>query len=156
MPWRRELTTHSGFLAGEFLGQRLLAGYSLWGRKESDSTERLSHSLSGRGRCSCGLCPLTSSLGSLHRWDGKDHFHSWAIYCGKVSPGAYACFQSFSRVRLIATQWIAALPGFHVLHHLPELAQAHGPLVGGAIQPSHPLSSPPPAFNLSQHQGLFQ
>ena len=25
------------------------------------------------------------------------------------------------------------------------------------IQPSHPLSSPsPPAFNLSQHQGLFQ
>ena len=29
--------------------------------------------------------------------------------------------------------------------------------VGDAIQPSHPLSSPsPPAFNLSQHQGLFQ
>ena len=28
---------------------------------------------------------------------------------------------------------------------------------GDAIQPSHPLSSPsPPAFNLSQHQGLFQ
>ena len=31
------------------------------------------------------------------------------------------------------------------------------PKVGDAIQPSHPLSSPsPPAFNLSQHQGLFQ
>ena len=30
-------------------------------------------------------------------------------------------------------------------------------LVGDAIQPSHPLSSPsPPAPNLSQHQGLFQ
>ena len=30
-------------------------------------------------------------------------------------------------------------------------------LVGDAVQPSHPLSSPsPPAFNLSQHQGLFQ
>ena len=29
--------------------------------------------------------------------------------------------------------------------------------VSDAIQPSHPLSSPsPPAFNLSQHQGLFQ
>ena len=28
--------------------------------------------------------------------------------------------------------------------------------VGDAIQPSHPLSSPsPPAFNLSQHWGLF-
>ena len=30
-------------------------------------------------------------------------------------------------------------------------------LVGDAIQPSHPLSSPsPPASNFSQHQGLFQ
>ena len=29
--------------------------------------------------------------------------------------------------------------------------------VGDAIQPSHPLSSPSPlAFNLAQHQGLFQ
>ena len=29
--------------------------------------------------------------------------------------------------------------------------------ISDAIQPSHPLSSPsPPAFNLSQHQGLFQ
>ena len=29
--------------------------------------------------------------------------------------------------------------------------------VGDAIQPSHPLLAPsPPAFNLSQHQGLFQ
>ena len=29
--------------------------------------------------------------------------------------------------------------------------------VSNAIQPSHPLSSPyPPAFNLSQHQGLFK
>ena len=31
------------------------------------------------------------------------------------------------------------------------------PLSGDTIQTSHPLSSPsPPAFNLSQHQGLFQ
>ena len=31
------------------------------------------------------------------------------------------------------------------------------PRVSDAIQPSHPLLSPsPPAFNLSQHQGLFQ
>ena len=31
------------------------------------------------------------------------------------------------------------------------------PRVGDAIQPSHPLSSPsPPAFNPSQHQGLFK
>ena len=37
------------------------------------------------------------------------------------------------------------------------MAQTHVYLVGDAIQPSHPLLfSSPPAFNLSQHQGLFQ
>ena len=48
-------------------------------------------------------------------------------------------------------------PGFPVLHHPPELAQTHVHWISDAIQPSHPLSPPsPPAFNLSQHQGLFQ
>ena len=45
--------------------------------------------------------------------------------------------------------------GFSVHHHLPELAQTHVHWVGDAIQPSHPLLFPsPPAFSLSQHQGL--
>ena len=48
-------------------------------------------------------------------------------------------------------------PGFPVNHQLSELAQTHVHRVGDAIQPSHPLPSPsPPAFNLTQHQGLFQ
>ena len=48
-------------------------------------------------------------------------------------------------------------PGFLVLHQLPELTQTHVHRVGDAIQSSHPLSSHShPAFNLSQHQGLFQ
>ena len=47
-------------------------------------------------------------------------------------------------------------PGFPVHHQLPELAQTQVHWVGDAIQPSHPLSSPSlPAFNLSQHQGLY-
>ena len=47
------------------------------------------------------------------------------------------------------------MPGFPVHHQLLELAQTHVHRVGDAIQPSHPLSSPsPPAFSLSQHQGL--
>ena len=39
------------------------------------------------------------------------------------------------------------MPGFPVLHHLPEFAQTHVHWVGDAIQPSHPLSSlfPPPS-----------
>ena len=48
-------------------------------------------------------------------------------------------------------------PGFPVHPQLPELAQTHVHWVCDAIQPAHPLSSPsPPAFNLSQHQGIFQ
>ena len=47
--------------------------------------------------------------------------------------------------------------GFLVHHQLLELAQTHVHPVIDAVQPSHPLSSPfPPAFNLPQHQGLFQ
>ena len=47
-------------------------------------------------------------------------------------------------------------PGFPVHHQLLELAQTHVHQVGNAIQLSHPLLSPSPAFNLFQHQGLFQ
>ena len=48
-------------------------------------------------------------------------------------------------------------PGLLVYHQLPELAQTHVHRVSEAIQPSHLLLSPsPPAFNLSQHGGLFQ
>ena len=50
-----------------------------------------------------------------------------------------------------------SMPGFLVCHQLPEFTQTHVHRVSYAIQPSHPLSSPsPPAFNLSQHQGLFK
>ena len=43
-----------------------------------------------------------------------------------------------------------------VHHQLPESTQTQVHWVSDAIQPTHPLSSPsPPAFNLSQHQGLF-
>ena len=48
-------------------------------------------------------------------------------------------------------------PAFPVHRELPEFTQIHVNWVGDAIQSSHPLSSPtPPAFNLSQHQGLFR
>ena len=44
-----------------------------------------------------------------------------------------------------------------VHHQLQELVQTHVHWVSDAIRPSLPLSSSsPPAFNLSQHQGLFQ
>ena len=47
-------------------------------------------------------------------------------------------------------------PGLHVHHQLPEFTQTHVHQVRDAIQPSHPLLSPSPAFILSQHQSLFK
>ena len=47
-------------------------------------------------------------------------------------------------------------PGFPVHHQLPELTQTLVHQDSDAIQSSHPLPSPSPAFNLSQCQGLFQ
>ena len=48
-------------------------------------------------------------------------------------------------------------PGFPVQHQLLEFTQTHVHQVCDAIQPSHPLwSLSPPAFNLSQHEGLFK
>ena len=51
---------------------------------------------------------------------------------------------------------VCSTPGFPVHHQLPELAETHVHLISDAIQPSHPLLSPSPAFSLSQHQGIFQ
>ena len=45
-------------------------------------------------------------------------------------------------------------PGLPVHHQILELAQTHVHWVGDTIQPFYPLSSPSPAFNLSQHQGF--
>ena len=46
-------------------------------------------------------------------------------------------------------------PGFLVHHQLPEPTQTYAHCISDAIQQPYPLSSfPPPAFNLSRHQGL--
>ena len=65
--------------------------------------------------------------------------------------------QSLSPIPTLYNPMDCSTPGFPVHHQLLELAQTHVHWVSDAIQSSHPLSSPfPPAFNLSQHQGLFQ
>ena len=74
----------------------------------------------------------------------------------KILQWSVSSVQLLSCVWLFATPWTAAMPGFPVYHQLLELIQTHVHRVGDAIQPSHPLSSPSPAFNLSQYQDLFQ
>ena len=43
MPWRRKGQSTPVLLSGESIGQRSLAGYSPWGRKELDMTKATEH-----------------------------------------------------------------------------------------------------------------
>ena len=70
------------------------------------------------------------------------------------------CIDQFSSVTQLCLTLCdpmdCSTPGSPVHHQLLELTHTHVHRVGDAIQPSHPLLPPSPAFNLSQHQGLFQ
>ena len=69
--------------------------------------------------------------------------------------------QSITSVQSFIHVWLwnsmgCSMPGYPVHHQLLELTQTHIHQVSDDIQPSHPLSShSPPAFNLSQYQGLL-
>ena len=115
------------------------------------------------------LCPLfVLSLQQLNlRSSG---IRSWRL---RTPPCSTACKHLFIKFSYATVSLAAAVhslkscptlcnptdsstPGSSVLHYLPEFVQTHVHWVSDAIQPSHPLSSTsPPAFNLSQHQGLF-
>ena len=95
---------------------------------------------------------------------GFCHNFSWALYMN-VSFYLKLCGLKLKIQFSSVTQSCPTLcnpvnpstPGLPVHHQLPESTQTHVHQIGDAIQPSHPLSSPsPPAFNLSQHQGLFK
>ena len=65
--------------------------------------------------------------------------------------------QSLSCVRLFETPWTAAHQASLSITNSRSFTQTHVHGVSDAIQPPRPLLSPsPPAFNLSQHQSLFQ
>ena len=91
-------------------------------------------------------------------------FFSFPLPLGPASSSlslfSSVCVQFSSVALSCPTLWDpvdCSTPGFPVHHQLPEFTQTHVHWVGDAIQPSHPLLCPsPPAFNLSQHQGLSQ
>ena len=74
-----------------------------------------------------------------------------------VTPSCFWCCSVAKSCPALCNPMDCSTPGFPVHHQLLELTQIHVCRICDAVQPSHPLSSPsPPAFNLSQHQGLSQ
>ena len=80
-------------------------------------------------------------------WRLENNFQTWD-----------RTFSSIQSCLTLCDRMDCSMPGLPIHHQLPEFTQTHVHWVGGdAIQPSYPLSSPYlPAFNLSQHQGLFK
>ena len=122
---------------GKSHGRRSLVGCSPWSLEESDTTERLhfhfSLSCFGEGngnplQCSCLENPMDGGA-----W--------WAA--------VYGVAQSRPRLKRLSSSPLCLSP-------TPGVHSTYVHRVSDAIQPSHPLSSPSPAPNPSQPQGLFQ
>ena len=90
------------------------------------------------------------SLVCCSPWSPKDlNMTEWLTH--------FCCCLVTTVCQTLCNSMDCSMPGFPIPHHLPEFAQVHVHWIGDAIQLSHPLShSSPSAFNLSQHQGLFQ
>ena len=89
------MATHSSILPGESHGQRSLEGYSPWGCKESDSTERLTRVIKLHH-----VSMMEDSRGCQSSTDGllMPTVHQVLLLLSR-----------FSRVRLFATSWTVAL-----------------------------------------------
>ena len=96
----------------------------------------------------------TQHTNSTHQTNPLWFMVPWSLSLRKTEA---IVAQSLSRVLTLCDPMDCSTPCIPILQHLPEFAQTHIHWVSDAIQPSHLLSSPsPPAFNLSQNQGLFQ
>ena len=80
------------------------------------------------------------SLASLRGW----HFWVSSLFLNQNLSGSFLLlFSLLSHVQLFVTPWTGVgMPGFPVLHYLPESAQTPVHSVGDTIQPSHLLLMP--------------
>ena len=142
-PLEKEIAIHFNILAWRIPWTvEFLVGYSPWGHKEWDITERLT---------------LHFTDVSLRR---EKYFLLLTLTLLLLLFNRFISVQFSSVTQLCPTlcdPMNCSRPGLPVHHQLPEFTQTHVHRVGDAIQPSHLLSSPsPPAPNPSQHQSLCQ
>ena len=108
-------------------------------------------------QCGSWLCGFMSCMS----WIKSFKFTTFSFFICDVRKVEIIDLALFCSVaQLCLTLWDPidhSTPGLPVHHQLLELIQTRVHWLSDAIQPSHPLSPPsPPAFSLSQHQGLFQ
>ena len=100
------------------------------------------------------------------KWTTVDEMIGWHHHLGhefEQALGAHdgqrslVCYSSvFQSCLTLYGPMNCSMPDLSVHHQLLEFTQTHVHWVSDAIQPSHPLTSPSPAYSLSQHQGLFK
>ena len=109
-------------------------------------------------------CPLIEWNGEMpdECWQGQSQIIFMRAVTVEQSPCLKKiCITQFSSVAqscpTLCDPMDCSTPGLLVHRQLLEFTETRIHWVSDAIQPSHPLLSPsPPAFNLSQHQGLFK
>ena len=102
------------------------------------------------------VCYISIWIRKIRNYQFPRHSHTEILMTAGEMIIGISSVQLLSHVQLCEPM-DCGTPGILVHHQLPELAETHVHWVSDAIQPYHPLSSPfPHAFNLSQHQGLFQ
>ena len=140
------MAPHSSTFAWKIHGQRSLVGCSPWVAKSrtrlSDFTftfhfHALEKEMATHSSVLAWRIPVTGERGGLPSLVSHRVGHDWS----DLAAAAADCSTS----------------GLPVCHQLLGFTQTYVHWVSDAIQPSHSLSSPsPPAFSLSQHQGLFK
>ena len=126
-------------------------------------TKCIAHSMHLVNHNGSDLKGSLNSHSSLGRGPGcvnfpAEHMDAAQLKNESRDPGNSNCCCSVPESYLLLFDLMdCSMPHFSVLHYLPKFTQTHAHWIGDAIQPSYPLlSSSPPAFDLSQHQGLFK
>ena len=111
IPWRRAWQPTPVSLPGEFRGQRSLAGFSPWGRNESDTTEALMH-------------PCFFLLYTMIYWENGNIWYTqvnWMNSGASIWSLVHPWFRTslfVAVVYLLSCVWFFATP-WTVAHHTP-------------------------------------
>ena len=132
MPRRRKWQPTPAFCLKKSHGQRSLAGYSLWGCKELDTTERLTLSLS--------LWDLSHIKGTIlwqvtsQTWEHSNIIHWRWAWCGRIAvPCSWEVFYLWKT----RAQWFPVLSQKHHIHWVLRWRDTKAALQGTVMRKHH-------------------